>query len=425
MQYLITVITRFAVKGVNLITFLILARLLTLDDFAKYGLVFNTSLLLSVLLDLGLRNSSAYFMGKNRSDTKIIVSTIFKYISVAGFSSFIIIVLLNETSIIDFELSFLQITAAALVCIGLFYIRTLQGVFLGFSKVNFVNRSDMIQKLVLVFMVASIFYASLDDLSYVLWAFGLSTLLASVYIIYKIRSLVNQEASDITDSSSFDYKKMFIRGAIFMSGSFCMIVYKKLGFYIADAEGGSLLSGIYFGINRFAEVITEVGIAVSMVLFSRNVKSTDRSRSLVDAAKSVRLSLFVLVITSIIFSILAEYILQYGLGEKFISYTGLYRVALVASLFGLMPTIMYPTLTVLYHPTRVAFLYFVMMSFNYVLSVYLFSNMGLEGIMLSLLCTNIILMSFLLFYIKSRECVSPLEFLIVKKEDFSFLKKLK
>src|SRR5919107_1740986 len=55
--------TRFLLRGANFLIFLLLARSLSVGEFGFYGYLMSTAVVLSVAFDLGLRQSTAFFLG--------------------------------------------------------------------------------------------------------------------------------------------------------------------------------------------------------------------------------------------------------------------------------------------------------------------------------------------------------------------------
>lgn len=285
---------------------------------------------------------------------------------------------------------------------------------------RYINTSDILQKTVLFFSVVASFGYGATSIGIIFWGFALSTVLTIIYLCLRI---FNIDAPNLELSSDNLASNLFGRGFVFMVGAFSMIAYKKVGFYVADYHCGESMSGIYFGVNRFAEVITEVGIAVSMVLFSNNVKNKDRKKSINDAAKATRVCVFVLFFLALFFCVFAPEILEVGLGRNFVEYQLLYRVALCAAAIGLVPTIMFPTLTLIYSPIKVATLYLLAVIFNLALSEVFFTYQDIIGIALSLLLSNLILSVVIMLYLKNSESILVQDFLLIKLDDLRFLNK--
>lgn len=418
MLFIFTVITRFAVKGVTLVTFLLLANLLSLTDFSKYGFVFTTTLLIAVFFDFGLRNSAAYFIGQNPEWIKNIVTIVITYITLICILIAIVTCILIVSGVSSYSTS--EIIASSIILFGLFAIRTLQGILLGTHNVRYINTSDILQKVVLFFSVVVAFAYSSTNIEIIFWGFALSTVVTIIYLASRVFNIntPKPQSSNVTLTT-----KLFGRGLVFMVGAFGMIAYKKIGFYVADYYGGESIGGIYFGVNRFAEVITEVGVAVSMVLFSRNISNKDRKKSIDEAAKSTRVCIFVLIFLGLCLGVFAAEILKAGLGGNFGEYQTLYRVALCAAVTGLVPTIMFPTLTVIYAPIKVATLYVLAVIFNISLSSVLFISLGVVGIALSLLISNLILSVIIMLYLRNNEATLVKDFLLIKLDDLRFFKK--
>lgn len=419
MHYLLTIFTRFGVKGLNLLTFLILAQILSINDFAKYGQVFTTSLLLSIFLDLGLRNSSAYFIGRSQESLCEIKKSIINYSIIVSIIFVIAVYFLTLRYQIGY--TYIEIIPVVVICLSLFYIRTFQGLLLGLTEIGYVNKTDAMQKLLLFCGISILAFFSLSDLSLILWIFAFSSLLTTVLIIRKLRRLVNVR---YPIGTSIEKKQLFIRGAIFMLAAFSMVAYKKVGFYVASIQGGEILSGIYFGIDRFSEICTEVGVAVSMVLFSKNVKNKSRENIVKDIAMVIRICVFVLLIITVLFFIMSKQILFYGLGEQFAEYSSLFKIGLFATFFGLVPTIIFPTLTILYHPIKVASLYFIALLFNFSLATYIYSYLQLTGIVVTLLISNVILTVIIVSYVHVKEEFRAFDILFINKSDFDTFKDL-
>jgi O-antigen/teichoic acid export membrane protein len=396
-----------------------LARLLSLEDFAIYGFIFNTTLLLAVFYDVGLRNAAAYHIGKDSENLPDIVSIIYRYlfpVSVAVILSTIIITYVIHPSM-D---TIIELIPIALIGVGVLFVRTLQGIFLGTGHIGFVNKSDIVQKLFLFLSISLLFSLQMNELNLVLWVFALSSLLGAVYIFIILKKLVPTSSKKIDNALA---KKMFKRGIVFMFGALFLIGYTKVGFYVVALLGNSSLAGIYFGISRFAEVITEVGVAISMVLFSNNVRKKERNNAIQGMAKTTRVSIFFLAIIGLILASLAPYILLWGLGTGFTNYTELYIYAIIAAVFGVIPTVLFPTLSVIYKPLKIVALYGTAVLINIGLASSLFVVTGMMGVMLTVLLSNLMLTIFILHTIYKNEHINPVDMILIKKSDFLIFKR--
>ncbi len=413
----LTVLTKFGTKGLNLFTFIILARNLSIEEFGLYGFIFTTSLLLSVLLDTGFRNSSAFYIGKSPKQVTFSANILL-------LSWVLLFPLMVALCWISFNYSGLESSTTNLhypivvITASLLFIRMAQGIHLGDGNIAQINRSELIPKTLLFISIFVGYLTGSLNLTFALWAFALSSLLGAAYLLHGMKNYIG--SSDPTIDKNLA-KKIFKRGLLFMLGALLMIAYKKTGFYVVSFMDGSSSAGAYFGVNRLAEVLTEIGLAISLVLFSKNVRNTNQSERLASTAKTLRTSLFLLTIFGLFCIPLAPIILPLALGNEFTGFENLYRIAIVAAVLGIIPTVIFPTLAIIFKPLTVAVWYLLGLLMSSSLSIIAFENYGLNGVVLVLAITNVVLTSIIIFSVTNKYGGSPFDYLLLKRSDVILL----
>jgi O-antigen/teichoic acid export membrane protein len=414
-----TILARFGGKSINLLVFLIVARNLSAEDLGVYGYVSITTLFLASLFDFGVRNSSAYFVGRDsaRANSYTLYCIILWFI----FNIFGLVTLWFVYQSEDAHISDLSVVLPSLVLMSaLLFIRMLQGVLMGGGKMKEFNQSELASRTVLFISTAFLFFTHSLNLSNALWSTAISYGSSALFLVYlTIGSALKGKLSDYGLA-----KTMVTRGFVFMLSVVLMLASKRIAFYILSQMGTPDEVGVFFGLQRTTEVLTEIGLAVAVVVFSQNVRSEVQSEALDTAAKSTRMSFVFFSFLSLIAYVLAHYILQYGFGPTLHHQESLFRIILIGTLFGSIWTILYPSLSAIASPLTTFYIFLPNFAISFGAIWLLYRFFGIEGAGWATVVTNASISLSFILYFKYKFHVPVRDFLVPNEGDIAGIRRM-
>lgn len=407
-----TILARFAGKSVNLVVFSIVARSLSVSDLAVYGFVFATSLLIATVFDFGVRNSLAYYIGK-KDDLKrayltqsIIIAVPLALLAGGSIATTIYFQRLDST--------FLTVIIPAIInTVSLLFIRMQQGVLIGAGLLFDFNRSEMAPRLVLLAITVPVFFLGDLDLVAALYILAASNVFGAIALAGILAIRIGFEKPTELGLS----KHLLRRGFLFMLGVVAMLLAKQIPFFVISQTGTTIEAGHFFGTRRLTEIITEIALAISVVMFSNNVRAHSREDALLDAASSTRIAFTIFSIVALVSYFAAPILIRIFLGEDFVGQVHIFRILLLGTLFGTIWTMIFPSLTAIESPLVAFFVFVPNLLLAGILSFLFYKLGGAEGVAWgTVLVQGLISLSFLAVF-KFRHHIRMRDFIIVKKND--------
>lgn len=416
LEIAITVAARFGGKTVNLIVFLIVARALLISDMAIYGYIFAITLTYSTVFDLGVRNSLAAFIGKNSDNTQSLVAAAFLLWSVSAILSVPIIWVTFWVSGLGIAKIEFVIPSSILLW-GLLYIRMLQGSSLGKGDISLYNKSELFSRVVLIGTTSVLLLFGFLNLLTAVWSLAISQISAAIYLFLKQSDgIFSKQHNRIR----LGYQ-LVKRGFPFMLSVLEMNLARRIAFLSVTSLVSPRMAGAFFALQRLTEIMTEVGTAVSVVIFSHNVRSTSNQDAAKNTAKIARLTILLFVIISFTLAISSPWSVPVLLGKQYAGHTQLFLLLLLATLAGALFVLLLPNLAVVTSPILVFWTFMPGLLLNAALTYPLVSRFGAEGAALAMFIGNVVVNATFLGVYKKKFGIHPLEFLIPQKSDFSGL----
>lgn len=409
MDMLQTVFIRFGSKAVNFIVFLLVARSLTGSEMGEYGLVFSTALILSVLFDFGLRNSSAVYVGGKfelAKKSSLMLHICWLIFSILGILFLISLPYFLESmkGIREYNLPF------SILFSGMLYIRIMQGALLGVGNIGDFNRSELSSRAVLIVLTVFFYFSSGVTIENALWSLAVSQMIASLYllmILIKRKFLVFTVEVDVL-------KRMLRRGVLFMIAVVVMSLSKRLTFYALGEYTSLDVSGVFFSILRMSEIVTEVALAVAVVLFSHSVRSKTEEAVIQSVAVTTRhMTAILFVMTLVMFSI-SSVVLNLLLPMVGIGGLAAFDVILWGTFFGSIWVMIFPSLASVVNPLVVACLFLpsvLFLSSAFYIYINFMGGVDLYTASQLYLISNFVTLVVFLGFARRRFQVSPISFL--------------
>lgn len=331
--------TRIALRGANLVAFLLLARALSVEAFGFYGWVAATTTVLSVAFDLGLRQSTAYVAGHEPARRQAAVTHMLAMALVLGaLASIAAWAALRGAG---YATAYGDVAVLAAVNTWpMLVLRTGQGAFLGGGQLARLNATELVSRVVLLAGTIGLYLAGTLDLAAALWVLLAAHLVAGCWLLIQLRG-------DIVPRTLIDVpliRELLVRGATFAAGILLLLLMGRVGIWIVGAQLGDAALGLWFGVQRLGEMLVEVATAVGIVLFSHGVRAADPEQGARDAVRVARLVTAVMVVVGLVTGIAAGPFLSLFLGPAYAMEALAFRIVMLGTVAACFNAMLYPTL---------------------------------------------------------------------------------
>lgn len=369
-----TFITKIAFLGGSFIISILLARLLGPEGKGIVTALFVIPNMMVSLADLGVRQASAYYIGKEKyTIQQVLSSSLFLWIITSIISMIVV-------------LTYYLIPGTAnytwpLIVIGIAYVPVrilvsyFNGVLQGQQKIGNMNMKFIIEFIVrLIFVVLLVWIFNLDVVgaAFATFATNIAVVLYSGYIIRQTAKIKLEYIKGVPQD-------MFRKGIIFAVALFVLNLNYQVDIVFLENMVGSYDLGLYSVGVTLAELIWQLPSALGMVLFARSANSKSDAEASNRSAKLLRLSWIPLIVGSIIFWIGAPFFVQLLYGQEFVEAGNVIRVLLPGIVLMVLFKILNADLAGRGHPLFALRIYLVTLVVNVGLNVFLIPEYGIYG----------------------------------------------
>lgn len=372
------VITTFGTKLIVLfgsfIVSVILARQLGPEGRGIVTALFVVPNIVISLADLGIRQASAYFIGRKIYSVKnVLSSSLFLWLITSIFSVIIVLIFYSLGSI-EFYGWLLIITALVYIPVKLLMIY-LTGVIQGVQKIGSINIKELI-----------IFFVNLLGVIILVWLFDLGVfgaaivnlLVAIAGTLYFLLTIRKIEVIKIKYIKPIP-QKLFSKGITFALALFIITLNYRVDILILERLVSSAEVGIYsVGIN-VAELIWQLPAAISIVLFARSANSKSDQEAHNRSAKLLRITLPILLLTCLIFALISKYFVTIIYGQEFQQSAVVINILLPGVLIIVISKILHPALAARGYPLYGLLVFIGPLILNIVLNLIWIPSYGVNG----------------------------------------------
>ncbi len=409
-DYVQTLFSRFGIKLVNFIFFMVVAKHLSLVDMAAYGFFFSLSLIASVVLDGGSRNVIAKLIGSHANN----FSGGLRYLN---FFFIAIILILVTVYLFDFNILYYpaldDVREEFFLLVGsMTFIRMFQGVLLGKGLITKFNQSEMMSRLALLVMLVLMMANSEVTLTNACFSLAVAQLISAIFLFFVVNKL---RGSDDVRMSKDDTLKLLRNGFLFMLTVFLMNISKQLHFYVLSGSDEAL-GGAFFSIYRICEIVTEIAIAISIVLFSRATNDTSSAHTIARISKATRLTVTMLTPALVFVLLFGELTVVFVLGAEYANYSEEFSMIFLASYIGVVWGMCFPSLSIIFPIWYLLVIFFVVNVLS--LAAYYIVGIGVVQSAYVYMFTSLVTNIILLMVVKFTYGYRIRDFFIVRRDDF-------
>ena len=330
--------TRFVMRAANFVVFLLLARGLTQAEFGTYGYVVASILMLSVVFDVGLRQSIGLSIGEGGRAAEAVVTQmllLWLVLAVAGSIAMVAIATFGGPSqpLLLLVLGVASLAPAMLIRMG-------QGVFLGSGRMACLNRSELIGRAVLLVGTLALWSVSGLTIASALMLLLASYLSAAGFLLWQLRDLLGRARPDLALC-----RTLLRRGLGFAGGIVAMILLGRVGIWIVNAQLDAADVGAYFAIMRLAEMVAEVATAVGVVIFNHGVRAVDAEAAALATVRTARGVTALMAVIGCGAALFAEPLLSLAVGPAYVAHADAFRLMLAGAVVSCFSMMLYPGLS--------------------------------------------------------------------------------
>ncbi|WP_191061590.1 lipopolysaccharide biosynthesis protein [Geminicoccus harenae] len=331
--------SRLLMRGANVLALALLARALPVADFGFYGFLVATTLILTVALDLGVRQAGAYAIGQRGVPAGAVAST--------AMALLLAVMPLGAAAtwyactLAGYELGSSLLLCAAMVTPPQVVMRTLQGPLLGLKRVAELNVGELAVRAVLLLLTVPAFFTGRLDLEAALlilvaaqWS---GALVLTGQLLWRLRPLP-------LPSLALG-RGLVVGGLPFLSGIIGVMLFGRVGIWAVTAVGDPELVGRYVGALRMTELLAELATAVGVAVFAHGVQQDRDGQGARATIRLVRLLTLAMALFAVLVAVLAPYLLTLLLGEAYAAEAPSLRLMLPGAVLGCQASMLFPGLS--------------------------------------------------------------------------------
>ncbi|SDB81060.1 Membrane protein involved in the export of O-antigen and teichoic acid [Pelagirhabdus alkalitolerans] len=416
--------TKLIFLGGSFIISVLLARLLGPDGKGVVTALFVVPNVMISLADLGVRQASAYFIGRNIYSVQDVLSSSLVLWIITSFISTIVV-------LSYYLMPFTSEYNHWLILIGLMYVPTkilvfyFNGIIQGQQKIGNINIKvllSFITNLLGVLLLVWILDFGVYGAATVTFLVAFSSL---IYFLTVIRKTARIEFKYIKPIP----KEMFKKGIAFALALFILQLNYKIDIVILENMVSASEVGIYSVGAHLAELIWQLPAAISVVLFARSANSKTDGEASLRSARLLRLSLVSLLFVVMIFGLASNFFVTFIYGIEYQQSAQVINLLLPGVLMIVISKILHPSLAARGYPLYGLAVFIAPLMINVVLNLILIPLYSVNGAAIaSTISYTIGGLTYGIVYAK-KEHMKLRDLLIVKKEDFiliiNILKKMK
>lgn len=372
------VITTFGTKIIVLfgsfIVSVILARLLGPEGRGIVTALFVVPNIVVSIADLGVRQASAYFIGRGIYSIKdVISSSMLLWLITSSLSVIIVLIYYSTGSIQEYGWGLISIAIAFIpVTLLTTYIN---GVIQGVQRIGNINLKDLIAFVVnLLGVIILVWFLDLGVIGAAL-AILLVAVVGLLYYITVIRKLSIIRLKYIKPIP----QRLFSKGITYALALFILTLNYKVDILFLEKMASPAEVGIYSVGTNLAELIWQLPAAISLVLFARSANSKSDEEAHNRSAKLLRITLPLLLVICIVFAFVSKYFVAGIYGQDFKQSSEIINILLPGVLIIVISKILHPDLAARGYPLYGLIVFIGPLILNIILNIVWIPNYGMHG----------------------------------------------
>lgn len=411
-----TFITKIFFLGGSFIISIILARILGTEGKGTVTALFVIPNLTISLADLGVRQASAYHIGRKIHSIEDVTASNLLLWFLSSALSILIVIVYYMSPLSSSYSPILILIAVAYVPVKILT-AYFNGILQGVQMIKNMNMKYIIEFTTKLFIVIVLVWL----LNFGVVGAALSTTLAAFIVLIYSTVIVNK-----VTKLRFYYAKgvpsaLLQKGFIFALAIFILQLNYKIDIVFLESMVSNSEVGIYSVGVTLAELIWQVPAAISTVLFARTANSSSNDAASKRTAKLLRISLLPLVVLSLLLWVFSPFLVNLFYGIDFIEAGSVIRLLLPGIVMMVLHQVLYADISGKGQPLLVLNIYVVTLIINVILNMILIPQMGINGAALSSTISYIVGAVGISRKYKKFSGLNYSDFFILKKEDVELI----
>lgn len=413
------VVSRGLIKIINVVILIILVRILDESDFSKYGMIVSALLVSVAVGNLGLKQSFAYYIGRNEVCKEEIKRQLLKsFMPVALFSS-LVIFFITDSYFVSWLMGSAIIGAAVLFSIS----SVLQGVYLGSGNLRVNNIMEVLPKLVfLIFLLLLLMLKYVIEISF---SIDFNFVCLMIFFSYLITCLYGYHMVSLAKFGGVggtvraaDFLKKGLQYSVVL---FLIVFNERFAVFYFTHVGDASSAGKMFALLQVNQLFIELSAAIGLVLFSHGTRNKNKKKALYNAAKLIRMLNVLLFFSVILFLPFSKMFVHVVLGNLGFEIYSEYLIFLMFLPMFLFSKIIYPALAGFGDQVAGGFCYFAALIFNMICLYCFYGEFGYLSAVIGIVGSYTLSTLLLIAHIWAKYKISPLCFVLPRSNDFKVL----
>lgn len=363
--------SRVAMRAAQVVSFIVLARVLSPTDFGHYGVFTSAIFLVGLVGHLGLRPAGAYTIGQRLHGDGVIGATFllaWPVLTAVSCAALWLSGLLSSSQSLTMQAAIISATASILL------IALAQGVFLGRGQTTLFAFADSVPRLaVAVLTVAAWLLSALTlELAIVLFAASFA-LYVGPAVALMFRGTEDRRPAPRA------LPLLVRRGLLYAVSVALVMLQGRIGLFFLASADTHAAAGQFFAAQRATEMFLEVATAFGLVMFSDAARSADPARAIRTAVRTAT-GLFLLFLAAGLVTLpVAPWLIGTLLGAEYADAAPLFRILLFGLGFAAATRIMNNVVAGLGHPWMSAGVAALAVAANFLICAWLVPRQGATG----------------------------------------------
>lgn len=419
-DFLSTLSSNVSLLVVGLLSSIITTRILGPSGMGIYAILTNFTLIFVSLAELGIRQSTIYYSGKEIYKLDQIFSAnvnIWLISSTIGITIFVYIIHSSQIDI-KFELLFIS----ALIIPASIANSFINGIMIGADKITKNANYNIYNGFLKLGLVALLVWA------FKLYVFGaiLAMLIPTITLVFKKYLFLNKTIS-LRLKINFNLKiikKLVANGILYGFALFLMTNQKTIPILIMASKLPKSDIGIYSAASVFASLLYTINNALAPIIFLQSSKSKNQQENSAKIQKLMRVLFVILSFLSIVLYFALDFIIPLFYGNRFIESIPITRILLIGVIFYNVFLILNMDLAGRGKPWIAIYALIPVTLINFFSNYYFIDLYGLSGAAFSTSISMVIgAFIYICFYSKETK-IQLLEIISPKKSDWYFISNL-
>lgn len=400
----------------QLLSFVLLARLLSPAEFGWFGIV-TTAITLSALLgSLGLRQSIAYQIGRKQigvgegAATALAAWPLLAAVSAAAVFFTYGRALPGLSPVASGGAIFVGVAGAMAIMM-------LQGVFLGRGDIRAFGITEALPRVLLALFVLLLAATAATTLSSAVWAYALGFAIAvPVAFRFALRGVADLRPRPGRLKGLVGY------GIAFAFNLFLVTLCSRLSMFVIGHHFDAAAAGIFFAAARVNEIVLEGATAFGLAVFSKSVRDTRTEQVLAGTARVACWIFWSFTLGAAFIALFAPLVLRLLLGEGYSGAGDALRILAFGLGAAAANKIIYPAIAGQGRPLFGSPVIIASLVSNLLLAWWLVPRFGINGGALALVLGQYVMLFGYIVVCRMRFGLHPRGFLVPSFADFSILR---